>query len=257
MTQVRRGWSLAVMAGGVVLALLSSCGGGGSGGGGGTIPQDQSLGGFWTGSLTIDGEPGTQELVGISTEDNRFRFISVDTAAQFVGTATANGTSVTGSGTAYAPLGFVWLNGSTVTTVSMTATINERVSFVGSWSSGTGESGTFNFTYDAEYEKDSSLALLAGVWTVYDVNLNPFATFTIEPDGRFSAQNAEGCITAGRFSLIDARFNVYDVQSTIQNCAIAGDYTGLAALGDIANPNDALLLSISNPERALLLALEK
>jgi len=259
MNLVCRAWSLAT-ASGFLFILLSSCGGGGSGGGGQIIPGDpgdQALGGFWTGSLTIDGQPGAQELVGISTDDGRFRFISVDTEAQFVGTAQADGTSVTGSGTAYAPAGFTWRDGSTVTTVTMTATIAERDSFAGSWSSGTGESGTFDFDYDAEYEKDSSLGLLSGVWIVYDDNLNPFATFTIDPDGRFTAQNVVGCTSSGKISIIDARFNVYQIESTIVGCAIAGDYTGLGALGDIVNPNDVFLFSVSNPERALLLGLER
>ncbi len=255
MDLVCRGWPLAA-ASAFLFILMSSCGGG-SGDGGQVIPGDQDLGGFWSGSLTIDGQPGTQELVGISTDDGRFRFISVDTEAQFVGTARADGTSVTGSGTAYAPVGFTWRDGSIVTTVTMTATIAERDSFAGSWSSGTGESGTFDFAYDPEYEKDSSLGLLNGVWIVYDDNLNPFATFTIEQDGRFTAQNAAGCTSSGRISIIDSRSNVYDIQSTIVGCDIAGDYTGLGALGDLVSPNDVFLFSVSNPSRALLLGLER
>ena len=252
-----RGWRLASIVIGMWLVLLPGCGGGGSGGSGPIEPADHALGGFWDGTLTIDGQPGTQVLVGISTDDGRFRLISVDTEAQFVGTATVDGQSVTGSGTAFAPAGSTWLDGKTVTTVSMTGTLRQRQSLSGSWSSATGESGTFDLGYDAEYEKDSSLSLLTGLWIVYDDNLNPFATFTIDANGQFSAQNAAGCVSTGQISIIDSRFNVYNIQSTIANCAIARNYTGLGALGSGVNPDDIFLFTVSNAERALLLGLER
>jgi hypothetical protein len=98
---------------------------------------------------------------------------------------------------------------------------------------------------------------VSGTWTVYDDNLNPFATFTIEADGRFFGQNVLGCTSLGQVSLIDQQFNVYDVESTISGCPIAGDYAGLATLGELVNPNDVLLASLSNDQRALLLAMER
>lgn len=240
------------------LVLFTACGGGGSGGGGGgAATVDQALGGLWFGTLTIDGVPGAQDFVGISTDDGRFRFLSVDTGGQFVGTVQVQGYSVSGAGKGFAPDGTTWRDGSTITTATMTGTLRQRSSFAGSWSTGTGESGTFSFVYDADYEADSSLALLVGVWTVYDDNLNPFATFTIDANGQFSGQNAAGCVSSGQISIIDGRSNVYDITSTISNCAIAGDYTGLGVLGSIANPNDAFVFSVSNDLRALLLGLER
>jgi hypothetical protein len=237
------------------LVLFSACGGGGSGGG--VVPEDQALGGLWSGTLRIDGVSGTQELVGISTDDGRFRFISVDTEGQFIGTVSASGTRASGSGKAFAPPGFTWRDGSTVTTVTMTGTVRQRSALSGNWTAGTGESGSFNLNYDTDHEKDSSLSLVEGVWTVYDDNLNPFATFTIEADGRFSAQNAVGCASLGQISIIDPGYNVYDIESTVSNCAIAGSYTGLGALGEIASPNDVFVFSVSNDLRALLLGLER
>jgi hypothetical protein len=238
------------------LVLLAGCGGGSGGGGGGAASVDQALGGLWYGTLSIDGLADTQDFVGMSTDDGRFRFISADTGAQFVGTVRVDGASVSGSGKGFAPDGTTWRDGSTVTTATMTGTLRQRSSFTGSWSTGAGESGTFSFFYDADYENDSSLALLAGVWTVYDENLNPFATFTIDPNGEFSGQNIAGCTSLGQISIIDPRSNIYQITSTISNCAIAGDYTGLGVSGSIANPNDAFLFSINNDLRALLLGLE-
>ena len=242
----------------LVIVLLASCGGGGGNdGGGGIVPGDQALGGLWVGSLAIAGVPGSQDFVGISTDDGRFRFISVDTGGQFAGLVQAQGSSVTGTGDGFAPVGTTWKDGTTVTTVTMKGTLRQRESFIGSWTAGTGESGTFDLAYDSDYEKDSSLTLLAGVWAVYDDNLNPIATFTIEANGQFLAQNVNGCSSLGEISIIDSKSNIYDIVSTILNCGIAGDYAGLGALGSIVKLNDAFVFSVNNDLRALLLGLER
>lgn len=241
---------------GLVIALAGGCGGG-SGGGGSVAPRDGDPGGLWSGTLVVDGVPGTQDMVGISVADGRFRMISVDTGGQFVGTVRVSGSSVSGSGKAYAPAGTTWRDGSTVTTVSCTGTLAERRSLDGSWSTGAGESGTVSLDYDPDYEKDSALARVAGTWIVYDDALAPIATFTIEANGNLFAQNAIGCTTTGRISLIDARYNVYDVVTTVSGCPIAGDYTGLGTLGDLESPDDALVLGMSNEARALLVLLQR
>ena len=240
-----------------LLTISGGCGGGGSSGGSSVVPRPQTFGGLWVGTLGIDGVPGSQELVGISVDDGRFQFLSVDTLGQFAGTARVTGGSVSGSGKGFAPPGTTWRDGSTVTNVTFSGVLVERRTFEGSWSTGTGESGSFDLAYDTEYEKDSSLSLVAGVWTVYDDNLNPFATFTVDAHGRFSGSNQVGCNSVGRISIIDSRFAVYDFESTITSCVIAGDYKGLALLADLDNPNDALLALVNNDQRALLLALER
>lgn len=247
---------IAWMATATLVILSGACGGGGSDGGS-VVPRNQTFGGLWVGTLSIDGIPGSQELVGISTDDGRFQFLSVDTLGQFAGTARVTGGSVSGSGKGFAPPGTTWRDGTTVTNVTFTGVLVERRTFEGSWSTGTGESGSFDLAYDAEYEKDSSLSLVAGVWTVYDDNLNPFATFTVDADGRFSGSNQAGCNSVGRISIIDSRFDVYDFESVVAGCPIAGEYKGLALLTDLDEPNDALLALVNNDQRALLLALER
>jgi hypothetical protein len=239
-----------------LLTVSGGCGGGGSDGGS-VVPRQQTFGGLWVGTLSIDGSPGSQELIGISVDDGRFQFLSVDTLGQFAGTARLSGGSVSGSGKGFAPPGTTWRDGTTVTNVTFSGVLDERRTFEGSWSTSTGESGSFDLAYDPDYEKDSSLSLVAGVWTVYDDNLNPFATFTVDADGRFSGSNQAGCNSMGRISIIDSRFAVYDFESVVAGCPIAGDYAGLALLADLDNPNDAILALVNNDERALLLALER
>ena len=83
------------------------------------------------------------------------------------------------------------------------------------------------------------------------------ATFTIDALGDFTGQNSSGCTSSGHFLVLDDRYNVYGVSSTISNCFIAGDYDGVAALGDDVIPNDSLVLSIGNDMRSIVLGLEK
>lgn len=133
----------------------------------------------------------------------------------------------------------------------------------GTWENNIGESGSFDFDDDPEYERDSSLTLTEGVWFVYDAMQNPSVTFTVDADGSFSGQSVTGCQSLGQVAIIDAGFNVYDWSVTISGCAIAGDCTGFAVMGDVdtgdpANSqNNFLAVSISNAQLALLLPLER
>ena len=255
----------------VLVLMLSACGGGGGSGSAAPPilppPVDSDPSGLWVGSLAFDDQTFA-DLVGIVTADGRFTLVSVDTfgpdtVGQYVGMATVSGTDLTGTGSAYAAAGATWGNGATVIDFSFTAVIVEKNSLTGTWQSGDGASGSFDMQYDAEYEKDSTLTLLEGVWFVYDDILNPTLTLTMDAGGAFMAQSSLGCQSLGQASIIDANFNVYAWDVTITNCPIQGDYSGFAVLGDIDtgdpnnSQNNAVLVTFSNDQRALLLALER
>lgn len=252
----------------VAAISVAACGGGSSGGiSPPDMVRDAELGGFWVGFATY-ADQTSEEMVGISTADGRFVLITIDTFGpdtfgQYIGNATADGSIVSGNGRAYAPPGRAWASGATVLDFTLTAEINEFSAVTGSWETSSGDVGEFSLDYDADYERDSSLTLVEGVWQVYDAMLNPTLTLTVEADGSFTGQNVVGCQSIGQVSIIDSAFNVYGWDVTIGNCPIAGDYTGLASLGDVdtgdpANSeNNALLVSISNDVRALLLPLER
>ncbi len=246
--------------------LFSACGGGG---GGTTVPPppppvDADPGGFWVGFVTY-GDQTVEDLVGITTSAGRLTLISLDTFGpgdfdQYIGTLSVAGTAATGSGSAYAAPGTTWSNGATVVDFDLSATIAERSTITGSWTTSSGESGSFELDYDTEYERDSSLALMQGIWYVYDDMLNPELVLTVESGGAFTAQDNLGCQSVGQVSIIDAGANVYDWSVVISDCAIAGDYAGLAVMGDSDPPtsqNDIVLASLSNDLRALLLPLER
>ena len=251
----------------LVFAMLGACGGGGGSSTPTQTPENdppaqppppspppnEMPGGIWFGTTTIDGTAGSPDFVGLSTDDGRFRFLSFDTAGQFVGTSTISGSSVTGSGTGYAAIGFTWIDGSVFTNISIAGTISERIGFTGIWEADTGESGTFSFLYDSLHQRDSSLSLIADVWTALDEFGNLIGTVTIDTAGRIDGQDVAGCLYSGSVSIIDSDFNVYDVSLTITNCGAAnGDYSGLGVLTDAFGKNDSFVYSVDNGTLAVI-----
>ena len=241
----------------------------GCGGSGGSSPPpadpgplppaaDESPAGHWYGTVTNDLAAVTEEYIALADANGRFRFVSADSAVQFSGNFVITGNDLTGDAMAFADLGVVWMDSSSATSTTLTGTITEQDSMAGTWTTVSGESGSFEFFYDPTfYERASALDLLAGVWISYDEFLNPAVTFTIAADGSFTGQNDQGCNSLGQFALIDPGSNLYEVQSTVSDCAIAGDYVGLAFLADFFAPNDVLLLAIDNGSRAVALGFEK
>ena len=251
---------------GLVL-VLAGCGGGGSGDAPAPNPPpppppppptDALMGGHWFGTVTNDLHAVTEEYIAMVDEFGRFRFASVDSAVQMSGNFVVAGDTLTGDGTAFADAGVFWLDAKSATPVTIEGTIVSRSEMSGTWITAAGELGTFEFFYDPTfYERASPLSLLAGSWTAYDENLDPQVTFTIAADGSFSGENTLGCNSTGQFAIIDGDFNLYEVQSTITDCELAGDYIGLAFLVDLLEPNDALILANDNGSRAFLTGFEK
>ena len=248
----------------LVLAL-TGCGGGGSGDSPPPNPpppppppSDAQPGGHWFGTVTSDLHAVTEEYIAMVDENGRFRFASVDSTVQMSGNFVIAGDTLTGDGMAFADAGVFWPDSSSATPVTIEGTISSRSEMSGTWATAAGELGTFEFFYDPTfYERASPLSLIAGSWIAYDDNLNPQVTFTIAEDGSFVGQNTLGCNSTGQFAIIDAGFNLYEVQSTIADCALDGEYIGLAFLADLLVPNDALILANDNGSRAFLTGLEK
>ncbi len=221
-------------------------------------PTDALPGGHWFGTVTDEFNVVTEEYVAMVDEYGRFRFVSVDSTVQMSGNFTVVGNDLVGDGMAFADTGVFWLDASSATPVSMEGTLVGRSEMSGTWTTVAGEFGSFEFFYDpAFYERASPVNLLAGSWVAYDERLNPEVTFTIAADGSFTGQNVSGCNSMGQFAEIEPDFNLYDVQSTVADCALAGDYVGLAFLADLLVPNDVLILAIDNGSRAYLIGFER
>lgn len=246
----------------LVLTLLNACSGGGGGQAPGAPPPVNNpppavskLGGFWSGDMTIDSAQGTEECGALITEDGQFRFLCIFTDLHLAGMSSRNMNTLSGSGLAFSSLGF--LDGSFVQDVVVEATLIAETSLTGTWVTAAGDSGSFDMVYDIEYEKLSSLDLLEGVWQGTDELGNPNVTFTIDNLGSFTASNSNGCNSSGMFLLLDSDYNIYQMDSTIVDCSIAGDYSGMALVFEDVVADDSILFSINDDQRAFLVGLER
>ena len=117
----------------------------------------------------------------------------------------------------------------------------------GSWSGGTGETGTFSFVYDSMYDRGSALTTVAGSWVSVDELDNPIGSITIDAAGRMDAQDAAGCLYSGDLSIINASYNAYDLNLAVTNCGnFNGTYAGLAVVADTDAADDTLIYSVDN-----------
>jgi hypothetical protein len=228
--------------------------------------QNADIGGIWIGTLTY-ADQTFDDVLALTTAGGQFALVAADTfgagtTSQYAGTATVVGDRVAGTGNVYAEVGALFPGGDAVLPISLDATLVERLTLDGQLTSGTVLNARLELAYVRDlHEPDSSLELLTGVWYVYDDLLNPMSTFTFEPDGRFLGQEANGCQSSGRVSIIDPNYNVYAWEATLSQCPIGGTFAGLGVLvnlaGDAAAPPDAFLVTTTNGAGAILLPLER
>lgn len=228
--------------------LMAGCGGGGGGGSSQPVPPPithASPGGIWAGTL------GTgQEVLGLVAESGEFHFLDVDELVQYFGTVSVNGTAVSAQFTGFAVLGFGFPDGTTRGTGSLTGTVQARSTFTASstfqTSAGNSNTNAINLTYDAAYDRDSSLATIAGNFR--DVITG--AIVNISSGGvAFSQNPATGCVLNGTVSIINTQFNAYRVQYSYSSCQGANailngtTFRGLAALDNSNSPEVLVVLA--------------
>jgi hypothetical protein len=102
------------------LLALAACGGGD---GGGSLVTTVSQGGIWSGT---DSATGLQ-VKGIVDESGQFHFIRSD-LAQFVGTASTTGNSLSANFEGFSQLGTTFDDGSTHGTGTLSGAVSERSS---------------------------------------------------------------------------------------------------------------------------------
>ena len=223
------------------VAALSGCGGGGGGGGTPTPPvADEAVGGIWVGTDSTG-----LEIFALSTECGEMHWVIPVTGEQGFGSGSSNGTSVSFNYTYVAPLGFVLSDGSTSATCTATGTIQERQSLDVDVSCTTTEGNSFDnsarLAYSNLYDRDSSLATIAGNYDDFGLTLNVNGAGEI-----FEQDPGSGCVVNGQVSVIDARYNAYDIWIQYSNCQ--GDFAilngarfdGLGTLDNTVNPEMAI-----------------
>lgn len=236
----------------VILGLfIAGCGGGSDsgsavtlqppGGGIGLFPVNDSPGGIWTGTDS-DGD----ELALLVAETGRFHFIDQFLRKGFGSLSVSNGNDVDGDFQFVAPSVTVFPNPSPSANCTASGSVNERISLTltvnCTTAAGTQDSVTVALTYDASYDRDSSLATISGLYrdqfggNVLDISAN----------GSIFQQDPTGCTRNGQISIINSAYNAYDVEMTLSNCvanaaALEGaTFTGLATLDDSATPELAI-----------------
>jgi len=235
----------------VAIAGLYACGGGG-GGGGATAPTPTvpppppppvptNMGGIWEGTSNTSGL--ILNFAGVITENRVGRFFDDNGTQYILSNISGNDGNVAIDFTAVAQFGFVFLDGSTLTTGSLTGTVVERTSFNGNYSIATGESGTISLTYNSIYDRDSSFDKLTGMW-----DEDGFGILTFNPDGSFFEQDTFGCVFDGQASIIDPAYNVYSLTMTVSLCGAGsdGDYSGLGVLTDFNATDDVFIVQLNS-----------
>gem|GEM_PF-1658379 len=226
---------------------------GGSSGGPGT-PTNASPGGIWEGQTSTG-----QLILGLATESGEFHFITGD-GVQYFGTVTTSGNTASASYTGVTAFGTVFQDGSSFGTGTLTGSIEQRSSLIGTTSFTTEKGmvipGTIALTYNPVYERDSSLPTIAGNFRQDETNY----VLSINSDGVAFLQDPDsGCTVNGTVSIIDAEYNAYRVEYTYQNCTgidavLNGlEFTGLATLYPVED-RELLILAASSTSGSTLLS---
>ena len=228
------------------LVLSAGCGGGGGDGDGSPNPPppppDASPGGIWAGTTSN----GTT-VVGLVTETGEFHFLQ-DDGVQYFGTVETSENELSADFTGVTEFGTAFADGSTTGTGTLTGTVQERTSMSGesNFTTALGDEteSTLTLSYDALYERNSSLATIAGNYRNEATN----AIINVNGNGElFSQDSVTGCVINGTVEVIDPSFNAYLVQYRFSSCS--GEY---ASLNDTVANGLGTLDNTVSPERAII-----
>jgi len=238
---LRQRYAFVAMISGV---LLAGCGGGS--GSDGSQAVSATPDGVWTGTDPVSG----LALIGMIDQAGKFYFIRSD-GVIYVGTATATGSSVSGSFDGYPPVGTTFSDGSPdgVGSLSGTFSKHEAISALVQFTTeaGTTTSGTLSLTFSTQYEGNPSLAAISGNYT----DESSGDVISVTSGGAVSWQDPNtGCVGSGTVSVVSPNFwddNLYEVQLTYENCQgqyaalNGGQFSGLATLNTSVSPAQAIV----------------
>ena len=229
------------------LALaLTGCGGsGGDSSSSSSTPtqvSNASPGGIWRGTESSSG----LQVLGLIDESGEFHFIRPTDGVQYIGHTSTSGNSVSADFEGFTPYGFQFADKSTHGTGSASGTVAERstmnLSAQFKTDAGTTTNGTLNLTFDASYNRPSSLATIAGNFA------DGSNTITVSSNGTIFEQDPNtGCVVNGTVSIINASYNAYRVSYSFANCTgqatiLNGlEFNGLGTLDNTQSPEHAVV----------------
>jgi hypothetical protein len=195
--------------------LLAACGGDG---GGSSPAPNAAVGGLWEGTMTVAGQ--AIDAVGIVAEDGR-GYVLIGDGALYWGTVVPSGNQITAALTGAPERGLTFADGSTSGTGSISGTIQPRarISANSSFTTALGSTttGTVSLNYVADYNDDSSLALIAGNYV--DTLWYFGGMFNISGNGDIFFQDPGFfCVINGKVTIINPAYNAYDIRYSYSNC---------------------------------------
>jgi len=232
-----------------LLWLLASCGGDKN-----TPPSDSTLGGIWTGTLTVNGTAYT--AYAMSTETGELALLENDTAsgfgAQYWGTISASTDQLSGSVSgAVLDQAFPYSDGSFRGTGTVSGTIHQRSSVTATiaftTSLATAISGQLSLAYDSSYEQASSLATISGNYTNRKTPGTDVLSISSAGELTYTDPFTTQCMATGTVSIVNASYSVYAGEMTFGNCNNAYAFLngvsiqGLGTVNPAATPKPTLL----------------
>lgn len=222
--------------------------------------------GYWAGTLTDDVRQTTDPFWLIVAPDGRFRgktydyYVYYDPEIQWVGALDPDSDVLQASASVFSDVTWdgktAWRTSNLAADLSFDAGFNDVGTLVGDWEDSTGNLGCFELEYFPSYGDTSLLGDMTGVWTAYGPGSKPLMTFTVDTDGSFNAQDIFGCASTGQVALLDQDLGLFDVQTTMSGCPLAGSYSGLATLGYIFYPERVVAIYMDNGTEGLQVTLD-
>jgi hypothetical protein len=217
--------------------MVAACGGGGSSSSpgsagsdtaGGTSGSTKTTPGVWQGTLTSP-TTGDSTLVGLTNATGQSVWMTTD-GRVWSGQMPMSGTQFNATMAGYMYPGSRFPDGSTHSPSSMMFSYGN-----GAWTgqyTGGGDSGTFNVTMSAMWDRPATLATLAGTYT-RTTSIGYTMTMSIATDGVFTASDTRGCVINGTVTVPDATHNLYQLDATVTSCGVLnGAYQGHGTLVD-------------------------
>ncbi len=202
--------------------------------------------GVWKGTINSVRASQVIQATAIVLPTGEARYTG-STGIQIAATISGN----TATGTMFAPLGAVLLDGSVVApaTISL-STVSPKNVCTGSYSGG-GDQGTFALSYQSSYEHSASLPKLSNTWSSIQTSSGLITALQGRTDGSFTGSDAYGTIQ-GQATIADPTKNAYRL--TLAYKLYSGEIwnmSGLATLQDGPNgPDTQLLVQVSNAVHA-------
>lgn len=224
----------------IALAGCSHRGGAGPAASDGGDGQTQSIDGVWNG--TDSSGRGIVALVDAAGEFNVIR----EDGTQYVGTATVSGDALSAKAERVTKAG--GSEGSEAEAASVTGKVQQRQSMslriVPAAAARPFATDTMSLQFNSIYSNPSSLAIIAGDY----MDSTTGNAITVNGSGTiFWRDSSDGCLASGAVSLIDPRYNLYEVQFSYSACQGATadqngvQFTGLGTLDTSLQPAQATI----------------